>query len=140
MRSYPQIGIRTRWLAHFGTVGEQARHSHILAPQPLGLSGSISQELTVSQTTDFVPRITFQLDPNEGYSHIRVRSGHSETRGQLQSWSLFPCQIISEDAGSHGLCISCALVGPAAYVAATILAEIPGSSPCLASQTPTFPK
>ncbi len=56
-------------------------------------------------------------------------------RGLLRNRSLFPSQIVSENAGPHDLHVPSATIGPASYAAPSALAETEGSIQCLASQT-----
>ncbi len=75
-----------------------------------GTQGQLFQEHTVSKQMDIVPGNSFRLFPNEGCGHARFR--YSGLRPLFCDRSLSSSQIISENAGPHGLCVPS---GPPSY-------------------------
>ncbi len=92
--------------------------------------GQLSQERTVSQPMNIVPGNSFRLCPNEGCGHTRACSGHTAARSLFRDRSLSPTQIVSDNAGHHGLRVPSATTGPVSYAAPSALAETEGSIRC----------
>ncbi len=135
---YPHSQLPRR-LARSRPVRGEIVVAQIPPSQPLGVPGTqgqLCQEHTVSQPTDIVPGNSFRLGPNEGCGHTRACSGHTAARSLFRDRSLSPSQIVSENAGPHGLRIPSATAGPASYAAPSALAETEGSIRRLASWTP----
>ncbi len=82
---------------------------------------------------NIVPGNSFRLCPNEGCGHAKACSGQTAARCLFRNRT---SQIISENAGPHGLCVPSATAGPASCAAPSVLAETEGSIRCLASWTP----
>ncbi len=115
---YPELPRR---LAHFGTVRGRAD-----SPQSLGGPGTQDQsceELSVPQSTDFVPESSFRLGPHECSSFSRLCTSYTAAHLIIQLWSLIPSQSVSKDAGPHGLCNSSTSVGPAPNETLSVLVE-----------------
>ncbi len=110
-----KLSHRSLLLSHLGRPGTQS--------QPC-------QERIVFQPMDIVPGNSFRLGPNEGYGHAwPACSGHIVARGLLRNRSLFPSQIVSENAGPHDLHVPSVKIGPASYAAPSTLAETEDHGP-----------
>ncbi len=112
-------------------------HRSVLLGHPR-IQGQFCPERAVPQPTNFVPRNSFRLSPNEGCGHTRTCTSHSAACGFIQTRSPSTPQNILEDAGPHDLSVFGTSVGPASHAAPSVLAETLSSSTCLASRTPSY--
>ncbi len=124
------------WLILAQSEVELLSHRSLLLRHLACLGLRVNSAKNVSQPFDIVPVNSFRLGPNEGYGHGRAYSGHTAARGLFRDRSLSLAQIISENAGSHGLCVPSAKAAPASNAAPAALAETQGSIRCLVSRTP----
>ncbi len=60
----------------------------------------------------------------------------ARARSGVTTLTFSPFQIVSENAGTHGLRVPSATARPASYAAPSALAETEGSIRCLGSWTP----
>ncbi len=93
----PRLELPRR-LAHPCPVGGRTSILQIRAPQPLRVprtQGQFCQECAVPQPTNLVPGNSYRLSPNEGCGYARTCTGHSATRGFIQTRSPSHPQSIS---------------------------------------------